>query len=222
MNRPTIRETWTAIGPVLVSWAVLASVAHGQSTTKPEAQWYKFSQAGTEFVRRKDYKAAEEAFARALKLCELSDPKGLRLPTTLNSLALVYRFESRYDHAEALYNRSLTIFEAKYGVTSSEVAAVLQNLAICYREQGRFSDAEARFLRALNIFTANLGPDALKTAYVQQELGRLYLRIHKYPQAQELFEKALSSEGRWFGVGSPELSGLRADYAASQKQASRH
>ena len=174
-------------------------------------------------MRRKDYKAAEEAFVRALKVSELSHPKGLRLPATLNNLALVYRFESRYDRAEALYSRSLTIFEAKYGTTSSEVAAVLQNLAICYREQGRFPDAEAKFLRALNIFIANLGPGSLKTAYVQQELGRLYLRIHNYSRAQELFEKALSSMERRFGSTSPELRGLRADYATARKNASpRH
>jgi tetratricopeptide (TPR) repeat protein len=202
----------------LVCGAAIVSSVLGQSNHKQAAQWSELTKRGAEFASRKDYKGAELAFSSALKLSESFGSNDMRFGIALNNLALVYRFESNYDLAEQLYERSLVIFEARYGATSSEVAEILQNLAICLREKGRYQNAEAQFLRALKIFLANLGPRNLNVVYVQQELGHLYMRVHKYAQARDLLHSALLTAEGSPNIDPRYLKNLRADYATVEKR----
>ncbi len=62
--------------------------------------------------------------------------------TSLNNLALLYRAQDRFEEAESLYQRSVSIKEQALGPDHPALAASLNNLANLYRDQGRYEEAE--------------------------------------------------------------------------------
>ncbi len=61
---------------------------------------------------------------------------------SLDSLAVLYRDQGKYDEAEALYERSLAIWEKALGKDHPDVATSLNNLAELYESQGKYVVAE--------------------------------------------------------------------------------
>ena len=60
---------------------------------------------------------------------------------TLLTLAALYYTQGRYDAAEPLYKRSLTIREKALGPEHSDVGQIFNNLASLYEAQGRKAGA---------------------------------------------------------------------------------
>jgi tetratricopeptide (TPR) repeat protein len=70
-----------------------------------------------------------------------------------------HRVEGRYDQAEPLYRRALSLAEQVYGPDHLEVSAILNNLAVLYKYTGDFEEAERLYQRALAITEQALGPE---------------------------------------------------------------
>ena len=73
--------------------------------------------------------------------------------TDLNDLAKLYRAQGKYDEAEPLVRRSLTIREKALGPEHPDVATSLENYAALLREMDRNAEADklderARAIRA--------------------------------------------------------------------------
>jgi tetratricopeptide (TPR) repeat protein len=61
---------------------------------------------------------------------------------SLSSLAEVCRFQGKYDDAEQLYRRALTIQEKSFGAGHPSVATSLENLMIIFTDLGNYPEAE--------------------------------------------------------------------------------
>ena len=57
---------------------------------------------------------------------------------TMNSLALLYQSQSRYDQAEPLFQETLQLRREVLGSRHSDTLQSMNNLAELYRNQGRY------------------------------------------------------------------------------------
>ncbi len=85
----------------------------------------------------------------------------------------VYVFQGKYEEAEPLYLRSLTIWEKQLGENHPDVAQSLNNLAKLYQAQGRYNEAEPFYQRALAILMATVGENHPNTQKVLDGLKTL-------------------------------------------------
>jgi tetratricopeptide (TPR) repeat protein len=78
-------------------------------------------------------------------------PDHPKLASALNNLAVLYEEQGRYEDAESLKKRALTIGEKAWGPDHPVVANYLNNLAFNYANQSRYAEAEPLYKRALTI-----------------------------------------------------------------------
>jgi tetratricopeptide (TPR) repeat protein len=93
---------------------------------------------------------------------------------SLNNLAGLYNKHGRYDEAEPLYKRVVTIDEMALGPNDPNVASALTNLVSLYRNQGRYAEAVPLLKRVLAIVEKVLGPNRPGVALVLTSLADLY------------------------------------------------
>ncbi|HEY4033613.1 MAG TPA: toll/interleukin-1 receptor domain-containing protein, partial [Ktedonobacteraceae bacterium] len=166
------------------------------------------------------YEQAELLYQRTLTIKEkvwgTSRPSELHLDlvngehpeiaTTLNNLALLYCDQSKYEQAEPLYQRALTITEEKLGAEHSSTATIVDNLANLYRSQGKYELAGPLYQRALTIREKVRGTDHPETAITLNNLARLYCDQGKYELVEPLYRQALDIYEKTWGTEHPEVA----------------
>src|SRR5688572_23424488 len=75
------------------------------------------------------YPEAESACLAAVKEAEKLGPSDLRLATSLNNLALLYKIQAKYAEAEPIYQRAVGIIEKALGPEHPTLASILNNIA---------------------------------------------------------------------------------------------
>ena len=70
------------------------------------------------------------------------------MATSLNRLAALYYSQGKYNEAEPLYRRALSIWEKALGPEHPDVATVLENYALLLRKTNREAQAEELEARA--------------------------------------------------------------------------
>jgi tetratricopeptide (TPR) repeat protein len=105
--------------------------------------WDQDAQAGAQAYLHGNYAAAERHLLAALRTAEEFGPEDPRLALSLNNLALVYHAQGRYDDAEPVYQRAITITERALGPDHPNLAASLGNLAELYRTRKKCGEARA-------------------------------------------------------------------------------
>ncbi len=99
-----------------------------------------------------DNSATEEILRKAVGAAEDNEsPTSLKLAVPLNSLGLLLLQQRRYQEAELLFQRLLTIVESTLGREHIEVATALENLAAVQRQTGRTDEASRTRARAVQI-----------------------------------------------------------------------
>src|SRR5205823_935058 len=78
---------------------------------------------------------------------------------SLNNLALLYKGQGKYELAESLLERALSIHEQHFGPDHPNTATSLNNLAHLYENQKKYELAEPLFKRALSIHEKVYGRD---------------------------------------------------------------
>jgi tetratricopeptide (TPR) repeat protein len=78
---------------------------------------------------------------------------------SLNNLSELYRAQGKYEEAEPLYRRAMTIRQKTLGPEHPDTAQSLSNLALLYRFQGKYAEAEALYKRSLEIYEKAVGPN---------------------------------------------------------------
>src|SRR5262249_34625146 len=97
---------------------------------------------------------------------------GLRkLIRQLSDAADERRAQGRYDVAEPLYLRALSL--AELFCECEDVAAACNNLAVLYKYTGRFDEAGRLYLRAMSLLERLLGPEHPEIATLYHNLGGL-------------------------------------------------
>ena len=117
----------------------------------------------------------------------------------------MYVDEERFDDAEALLKRALTIREKVFGADSFPVATELNNLASLYELQGRYADVETFAGRALEIVQTTRGPDDPDTAKVLRKLGVANDAEGRYADADAQFKRALGIFNKAYGPNNRYL-----------------
>jgi hypothetical protein len=80
---------------------------------------------------------------------------------------------TRFDEAEPLMRRALTIDEQSYGPDHPRVATDLNNLAQLLKDTNRLAEAEPLMRRALLILEKSLGPGHPRTVTARNNLAAL-------------------------------------------------
>jgi tetratricopeptide (TPR) repeat protein len=122
---------------------------------------------------------------------------------SLNQLAALYHSQGKYNEAEPLYRRSLSIVEKQLGENHPDVANSLNNLAVLYQNQGKYNEAEPLLLRSLSILEKQLGENHPNVATSLNNLAGLYKSQGKYNEAESLYRRSLSIWEKQLGENHP-------------------
>ncbi len=98
---------------------------------------------------------------------------------------------ARYQEAETLYQRAISIREQLLGPEHPDVATWLTRLGYLYTDQGKHVDAEPLFQRALRIWEEQSGPEHPDMADSLVGLARIYRTQGKDMQAESLYQRSL-------------------------------
>ncbi len=134
----TTEQNWLLVGLVTIGGIALWLMYAPDQGPK----WESYITAAQQAYQQADYAEAEKQLEAALKEAEAFGPDDVRLATSLNNLALLYKAQGRYAEAEPLYKRSLAIDEKALGPEHPDVATSLNNLAELYRARGKYAEAE--------------------------------------------------------------------------------
>ena len=131
------------------------------------------------------------------------------MATSLNNLAALYDAQGKYEEAEPLYQRSLTIREKVLGPEHPDVATSLNNLAALYDAQGKYEEAEPLYQRSLTIREKVLGPEHPDVANSLNNLAALYDAQGKYEEAEPLYQRSLTIREKVLGPEGHQPGELR-------------
>lgn len=170
-----------------------------------EVRWERYVKAGIAAHQQGDYKEAVRQTQFALKEAEDFGEEDPRVATTLHNLAEYFRLQDRYDEAESMHKRALTIRVNALGPVHPDVGESLHNLALVHKAQGRYDEAESTFERAIAIDEKALGREHLDVATDFDGLAGLYQAQGRYDEAEQMYERALSIKKKTLGPEHPQV-----------------
>jgi tetratricopeptide (TPR) repeat protein len=151
-----------------------------------------------------EFNLIEPHLKKMIDWCEGNEDPQFAL--SLHQLALLYKSQGKYNEAEPLYLRSLSIYEKQLGEDHPHVATSLNNLALLYRNQGKYEEAELLFLRSLSIMEKQLGENHPDVAASLNNLALLYDSQGKYNEAESLYLRSLFIREKQLGENHPDVA----------------
>ena len=124
----------------LVGAFYMASVSP-QASAQP-ARWETLTDEGVRAHEQGRYVEAGRLLSAALKEAENFKQNDSRVVDSLNNLAELYYTHGKYDQAEPLYKRALSIAEQVLSADDPKLARSLNNLGTLYQTQGKYVEAE--------------------------------------------------------------------------------
>lgn len=138
---------------------------------------------------------AEKTFGSAHRNTEIS----------VSNLALVLRFQKRYDESERHYRRALGLREKLLGETHPATALLMLNFADVLQAQKKYAEAERLQRAVLPIFEKAHGEDP-KTATALNNLGANLQLQGRYRDAEPLLRRALAMKEKTLGAASQSVA----------------
>jgi tetratricopeptide (TPR) repeat protein len=162
------------------------------------------------------YALGEPLFKKAVALAEKADAEWL--PHELLTAADFYRAWGKYEQAEALASRALSIREKAMppdaGVDAKlDVAVSLKSLGAIYLSWNKPDQAEAAFRRSLAIIQTFMSPDQSDLAPHLEGLAAALRAQGKYGQAEPLYQRALAITEKNVGANRLETAVMLEKYA---------
>lgn len=124
----------------------------------------------------------------------------------LDSLAIVYLVQGRYDEAIENLKEAQRIDEMTIGREHPNYAVRLNNLASVYHSQGRYDEAIEKYEEALRIDEKTIGYEDPGYAAHLNNLGEVYRIQGRYDEAIEKHEKALRIVEKTIGREHPDYA----------------
>jgi tetratricopeptide (TPR) repeat protein len=140
-------------------------------------------QAGDQAFQERRTEDAEKAYKQAVELGEKLAPGDESMIVALNRLAGVYSTQHRYDDAEALVHRQLSLVEKAFGPTNPALVRPLFNLGGLELQRANYAMAEKHFSRAYEINVKNFGENSLPASEALRKMADVY-------EAQAVYDKA--------------------------------
>lgn len=127
--------------------------------------------------------------------------------TVLASWLVTALLESaKWDDAETVARRALTIEEERFGPKHPNVAVHLNNLASLLQATNRLADAEPLMRRVLAITEASFGPEHPNVAIRLNNLAQLLQDTNRLAEAEPLIRRALGIDEASFGPEHPDVA----------------
>lgn len=180
----------------------------------PRAASRPVPNAAFEALLERRHGDAEKLLVAALRSAERQEPDSPALAQALVDLADLYRAQTRFGDAEALFARAIALLEQLGGAQDARLARPLNGLALVLRAQGQYERAEPLCQRALAIIERAHGPEHPATVGVLGNLLTVYLAQGRYGEAGPLFQRSVSIKERLLGPRHPELASSLSTYAA--------
>ncbi len=169
---------------------------------------------GTNFIRMRDYRKAEERSRAALEMRQRLGMEDTALTGPMSNLASSLYQQGKLDEAAQLYREVLEILRRYRGPDSSESASPMRNLGIMQFTQGRLAEARQMLLRSLKIELKNQGPDSLRVASLRSDLGRVLHAGGQLEKADRELLEALSVRRRKLDDGHINVARAERNQAA--------
>ena len=112
------------------------------------------------------------------------------LPPVYTHLARLKYHQGRYDLADGLFLRALTIYEKVLGPEHNMVADILCDLAMTYGNIGKAESAKPLLRRALVIFEKKYGPEDPLVAKALEIYAKMFQMTNQKKEAIKLEERA--------------------------------
>lgn len=156
---------------------------------------------------------AESVYSRALVAkARVLPANSLHIATTVNNLAKVSYFLSRFDDAERFAKQFLEIYQANFPPDHPDVACALQNLSTLYHMQEKYTQAEPYYAKALQICRESLGLNHPTTVRLRRNYARLLRSLNRESEAQELDPAADGAlTGSWTVISIPAEQSLKTE-----------
>ena len=152
---------------------------------------------------------------------ERSTRKDPQTAVLLSILADNYRAQSRFQEAEVLYWRSLSIFREKLGVRDPNVGTAEHKLGQLQYLRGAYAAAVPHYQRALSVFEHSLGPTHPIVTALIIELAGLYQTQGRLTDAESEYKRAIAVLGKSAGADERSIemahNGLAAVYQAQNR-----
>jgi len=158
---------------------------------------------------------AETLARRALARAEAAFPQGDHLVAeALNVLGMIHKFQGRYDEAEPLYQRALSLVTALRDVEAE--ATVLHNLGGLCHARGELAAGEPLARRAVELRERLLGADHPMTAADREAWGALLEGLGRLTEAEQAYASSLATFEAHLGPQSLEVASSLAALGSVQ------
>lgn len=138
---------------------------------------------------------AEKSFGNTHRNTEIS----------AGNLALVLRFQKRYEESERHYRRVLALREKSLGEAHPGTALMMLNLADVLQAQKKYAEAERLQRVVIPVFEKAHGDDP-KTATALNNLGANLQVQGRYKEAEPVLRRALSMKEKLLGPMSQSVA----------------
>ncbi len=153
-----------------------------------------------------DVEGAVNLFQRALSEADAAGESGTWIENALEQWAALLHQLRRYDNAEPVHKRLITLRENTRGADDPLVAVTLNNLAVVYAVSGRQSDAALCYERALAICSQQTDGDWRQLAMLETNLAGSYRAQRKYLEAERYYHLALARRMDSLGEHTAEVA----------------
>jgi tetratricopeptide (TPR) repeat protein len=125
--------------------------------------------------------------------------------TALNSLAVLFKYNGRFDEAAALYARALRAAEAA-GAADESLATLLHNIGGLEHARGNYAAGEAPARRSVELRERALGPDHPLVAADLAALAAIVDGLGRHGEAERMYVRVLSIFERTYGPDHYEIA----------------
>ncbi len=138
-----------------------------------------------------DYKNAEQAYGKAIKLLEDGGDTA-NAGILIDDLAVLFSIQNRFDEAERYHKRALAMLETALVRDHKSVGQVAANLGALFNDVGRPTEAEPLLRRALTIALAQSQQDSVAIGIIEDNLGGLLRLSGRTGEARQSYARALA------------------------------
>ena len=150
-----------------------------------------------------DLGGADTSLQSALRLAQSNFGAGsLETARSLWGLGELRHAQGRFNDAEGLYKRGLTLFETQHAAPT-DVSWLLDDLAKIYEREQQWALAKITYERALDIDRHLLGEDHPRIAVHLHNLAFVTENLGELKQAEVLYRDAINRQERIYGEHHP-------------------
>ena len=178
---------------------VINALLFGAAAHAGESEWKALNDQVMPHLVGGALKQAEQLARDAVAEAEKSfGAAHLNTATSVGHLALVLRYQKRFDESEKHYRRAMAIREKVLGAAHPSTALITLNLADVLQAQQKYAEAEQLQRTVVLIFDKVYGEDP-KTATALNNLGANLQLQARYKEAEPVLRRALVIKEKTLG-----------------------